>query len=155
MEYMIELELKKGAVVLLSDEDAHLKNYTWRVNNHGYVQRHRKVNGEWSSFALIHREVMGLTYGDGLSVDHINHDKLDNRRENLRVVTRAQNNQNREKGYGSSKWRGVSWNKGEGRWVAKAMIAGDLNFLGYFDDEDEAGRAVAKFRAQYMPYSTS
>src|SRR5690349_19592242 len=51
--------------------------------------------------------------------DHINHDGLDNRRENLRSVTAAQNGWNTRSSRGtSSKYKGVSWNKAMGRWVA-------------------------------------
>ena len=52
------------------------------------------VRSSWKLTHYLHREVLGLTPGDGLETDHRNGDRLDNRRSNLRVATRAQNAQN-------------------------------------------------------------
>lgn len=109
----------------------------------------------------LHREIMGLKHAppsEGL-VDHINGDPLDNRRENLRIVTYAQNAHNRkDREGGTSRYRGVSWWADKrrphlpGKWRAAVMVNGKLNFLGFFDDEDEAGRVTAAFYAEHMPY---
>jgi hypothetical protein len=78
-----------------------------------------------------------------MEVDHWNHDGLDNRRENLRVCTKAQNNHNCRKHrwhngeYTSSKYKGVCWNKTEKKWMAYIH----RKTLGYFRTEEEAALA--------------
>lgn len=87
-------------------------------------------------------------------VDHINRDVLDNTRANLRFATNAQNQQNRGiNSRGSSRHRGVYWQKDIGRWRAKVTLNGENHYLGTFTDEDEAGRVAQEWRRKNMPYS--
>lgn len=90
-------------------------------------------------------------------IDHINHDTLDNRRSlNLRIVTNAQNGQNRK---GSNKnsqsgIRGVSWKERDKKWAASVTVAGNSIHLGYFDNKEMAEKEVIIFRRRVMPFST-
>jgi hypothetical protein len=101
----------------------------------------------------IHRLLLGLTYGDKREGDHVNLNRLDNRRINLRVVTRAQNSQNRPVMHHTSRYRGVSWYKKLQKWVAKGVKDGRQIHLGYFDDEEEAYRTSLAFRKEHMPFA--
>ena len=78
----------------------------------------------------------------GILIDHINHNGLDNRRANLRFATYGQNAWNSKKGInrGSSKYKGVSWDKISKKW--RAMICNDYKkmHLGFFDDEKAAAK---------------
>lgn len=112
---------------------------------------------------LMHHMIMG-TSG---SVDHINNDSLDNRKENLRVATYQENGWNKgkpnRKSGSSSKYKGVSYAplKGRDRWVAlikhvepgQHKSEGKVIRLGYFDNEDDAARAynakIKELRGQY------
>jgi hypothetical protein len=95
----------------------------------------------------MHRTICGLERGDGRYVDHLNHDKLDNRRANLRVVSNAENVRNRApRVYGSSRFRGVSFCKRTGRWVAQVTIGGHNHFLGRHVTEEQAAQAAESFR---------
>lgn len=78
-----------------------------------------------------------------LETDHTDGDGLNNRRSNLRIVTRNQNMHNRlRKAAGrSSKFRGVSWHKQRGKWQANIMVDGSPSYLGVFASEIEAARA--------------
>lgn len=67
-----------------------LLEHRWGLGSDGYATRRRP-----GVAIRMHREILGLAAGDGRHTDHINRDKLDNRRANLRVVTAAQNMQNR------------------------------------------------------------
>jgi hypothetical protein len=94
----------------------------------------------------LHRHLFGRKLGNhGVEVDHINQDKLDNRRENLRLVPHSVNMRNVPAQAGSSQFRGVTWNKQRGHWIAQASHAGRTRYLGSFDDEQEAAGAVVAF----------
>ena len=74
---------------------------------------------------------------DGITVDHINMDKLDNRPENLRLIhNRVNSSINRAKS--TSKYVGVYWNKNYNKWVSAIRINGKKNVLGKFDCELKA-----------------
>lgn len=122
----------------------------WRMHTSGTK---RYVRGTVSSRPFLHRLILGLPPSDPRTVDHVNGDPLDNRRENLRVATVAENAQNQGSRGGSSRYRGVSWDASRGKWIATAMVNGKRKTLGRFDDEDRAGEAAAKFRAEHMPFS--
>lgn len=101
------------------------------------------------SQAYAHRVIMSRVLRRELSrsekVDHINGDGLDNRRENLRLVTHAENLMNRP-GWrnASSKFKGVCFFKRDSKWQAKICPAGKTMHLGYFDTEVEAAHAYNK-----------
>lgn len=126
--------------------------HRWHVATKGYAIRN--VPGRHRRSEFLHRFLMGLEHGDPREVDHRNHDKLDCRRANLRVTTRAQNQQNRRRGYGTSNYRGVSWHVASGHWRARAKLNGREVYLGIFSSEEGAARAAAAFRAEHMPYSS-
>lgn len=89
-------------------------------------------------------------------VDHINHDGLDNRRCNLRVITFAQNLQNRrgaQPNNRSSGVRGVTWHKQRKKWQAQARLNNKEIYLGMYETIEEAEAVVKEFRTKYMPYS--
>jgi hypothetical protein len=96
---------------------------------------------------LVHRWVMREP--EGLVVDHINGNRLDNRKSNLRACTVAQNSQNRRKpvknyagGAPTSKFKGVYRRRQKPtKWYAAIRVAGRSQFLGSFDTETEAARA--------------
>jgi HNH endonuclease len=93
---------KNKQEILVSDEDyAYLKQFNWRIQK-GYAMRYHKKN------ISMHRELM--SFPRPLHVDHINRNKLDNRRENLRLATTSQNTANSIKKLKSkkSKYRGVT-----------------------------------------------
>lgn len=93
--------------VTVDDCDAHLGRWTWRLTQQGHVYRNfsyikggggkstqgRKGQGGRKACRRIylHRLIMGLHHGDPLVVDHLNNNPLDNRRENLEVVTKQEN----------------------------------------------------------------
>lgn len=96
----IEITVKssggKVLVAKLSAEDQHLARFGWRMNTSGYVVRSTRKkalvrDGRSCRTILLHREVLDLLDDTNLEVDHINGDKLDNRRENLETVTRSDN----------------------------------------------------------------
>lgn len=127
-----------------------LSRWRWGLHVRGYVVR---PLGRQS--VLMHRELLGLEHGDGLEGDHRNGDRLDNRRENLRVASHAENGQNIRRAPRSSSHRGVCWDKALDYWRAYAQLNGKQHHLGLFASERDAADAARAFRAAHMPYSTT
>ena len=130
-----------------------LARWKWQLNSRGYAIRSSRKGGTW----LMHRQILGLHRGDPRHGDHINRDRLDCRRGNLRIAERGHkdNNQNVASRTGStSRYRGVSWETKSQRWKACVRLDGRLHHLGRFKDEREACAAAATFRREHMPFST-
>lgn len=97
---------------------------------------------------------MGLDPGDPRQPDHINGDRLDNRRSNLRLLTHAEQAQNRAAVAGrSSRFRGVWWDQQRRLWVAQVKMQGKTRIVGRFTDELEAATAASQVRETHMPHS--
>jgi len=87
------IQLTKGKQTIVDDDDyEELNQFKWRVTHNGYVFRVKKING-FNRRILMHRVVNQTP--DELITDHINRDKLDNRKSNLRSVTNSVNMLNR------------------------------------------------------------
>lgn len=132
-----EINLSNGSKALVSDADAQLVNqYRWRASKQSkgiYVLT--KIN---KVTVYLHRLITNAPRG--LEVDHINGNPLDNRRENLRICSRSENEQNKVKRKGSSQYKGVFYAKREQRWIAKIQVNGRQTTLGYFKSEHDAAR---------------
>lgn len=133
---------------------AWVNQWPWHINQYGYAYRSPRVDGV-QRCVFLHRLILGLTPGDGLQGDHINRDRLDNRRSNLRVAPAGMNQQNRRSYVGStSRYRGVCWHIHRKAWMASLQQRGKKTlFLGYFDDEHEAGMAAQAARLRELPYA--
>lgn len=92
-----------------------------------------------------------LDYNGGNKVDHINHDTLDNRIDNLRISLAGQNSKNRHGANSNNKsgYRNVCWNKQKGMWMVQLQIEGKNTRLGHFNDVHEAGKFAKEMRERY------
>lgn len=108
------------------------------ADRRGY--RHGKVGG---TLYQAHRVIWKVVHGvDPDQIDHINGNPCDNRIENLRACTVAENSRNYRKPAGSSQYRGVSWVKRDKAWAARISSGnGGKRSLGNFKDEIEAAKA--------------
>jgi hypothetical protein len=96
----------------------------------------------------LHRRLMGEP--EGLQIDHIDGDGLNNRRYNLRVVTSAQNNRNtRRPCNNKSGFKGVSWDKGRGKFRASIRTNYKQTHLGMFTSPEEAHEAYCRASEKY------
>lgn len=126
--------------IQFDDQDADLVGkWKWRVTGNGYAYRNAWVDGR-SVKTYLHRVILNPT--GSVEVDHINGDRLDNRRSNLRPCTRADNNAaaRRTRKGRSSKFRGVTWAKDKQRWQAQIGYRGKNIILGRFAAEEDAAR---------------
>lgn len=92
--------------------------------------------------ALLHAYILRVEPGQ--RVDHISGDSLDNRKQNLRLITASQNAQNARRPTfpgKTSRFKGVCWSRTEGRWRARITLNGASEDIGAFDDEEAAARA--------------
>ena len=137
-----EIILTQGKVALVDDEDySTLSKYKWcahkQKNTFYAVRQIPDGNGKQKQIKM-HMEIAGTP--KGLVTDHINGDGLDNRRVNLRIVTKRQNSQNRHHKK-TSKYPGVSFRADLQKWQAYIKIESHQKHLGYFDDEEAAYHA--------------
>lgn len=142
------------AYVIVDAADADWVNqWRWSLTDNGYAKRYARIDGARQQ-VYLHRALLGFGPDDRVQVDHINRDKLDNRRCNLRPATRAENNQNSSSQRGSSsKYRGVYWSSVNQRWVAQVKVNRRSTHVGCFTNEDEAGEAARQARLRIYPYA--
>ena len=140
----IEIPLTQGQKTKIDRKDFELVRDSgcWCVTRDRYGFYARK--GIWQNKRVKKLSLSRflLNAPSNLWVDHINHDTLDNRRENLRLVTPVENTRNRVKHMkGSSRYLGVCWDKASQRWLAQIMVSGKNHNLGRFRKELDAVRA--------------
>jgi hypothetical protein len=137
------IPLNKGKSTLVDDEDYEMLVsycYGWYCSKNGYAVMAR---GKY-----MHRLIMSDPQ-DG-EIDHIDGDKLNNQKSNLRIVNRSQNNYNaKPRKNASSKFKGVVWIKTRSRWQANIQIDGRVKYLGMFTDEIEAAKAYNEAAIQH------
>lgn len=127
---MIEIPLKRedgsvAAVAKIDDIDSGIARYSWSLTTTGYARRATRIAGKYVQFRM-HREIMNPPAG--FDVDHINGDRTDNRRSNLRIVDRSLNLTNRTKMHGrnTSGFRNVSFDKARGVWGIRVKFRGKV-----------------------------
>jgi hypothetical protein len=142
------LPLTRGMCAIVDESDyADLARFNWCASKAraGFWYAMRK---EGTRTIYMHRQLLG--FPDAL-VDHRNHNTLDNRRTNLRVATRSQNQANRTRARGTSKFVGV--HKHRNGWVAQIRCNNEHRYLGYFRSETDAARcynaAAAKAHGEF------
>ena len=138
------IRLSRGENTIVDQDDFEkLKEYKWHVADNGRNQYAIRTaqRGNKRCRCAMHRVISQAP--EGLFVDHINHNGLDNRRGNLRIVTAKQNSWNTRlgRGQGASKYKGVGWDKEKRKWRASIYIDNKLRHLGCFEDEKEAAAA--------------
>lgn len=146
---MKEIPLTQGYVALVDDEDHEtLSKYDWFVQKGRCTQyAARKMTLSYNKYCTVymHRLILGLPIGDKRQVDHINHNGLDNRRQNIRIATSQENHFNRRTlAISTSQYKGVSWNRNLKKWKSRITINGKETHIGYFDKEIDAAIAYDK-----------
>lgn len=116
-----------------------LKSFQWKAMQDSSCKTPRWYAYREAGGRLIamHQEVLGVK--PGLMIDHRDHNGLNNCRSNLRYVTNSENQRNRQKHSGASRFKGVKVIPA--RYQARITLLGKTTSLGYFRTEEEAARA--------------
>lgn len=143
---------KGGFVDSLVDDDIfdEVSKHSWCIKN-GYAGRSAR-DGKKQLVIKLHRWIMGVT-DPSICVDHINHDKLDNRRENLRTCTHTENMQNKTaNSRGVSHFKGVTLDsrKKKKKWRATIVVNKKQIYLGMYLTEEEASEAYNNAATKYF-----
>ena len=136
------IPLTQDEFTLVDDEDYdYLIQFEWYVAN-GYAMSQK------DGFRMHHEIAarMGLVLQPGYEIDHKNRDPLDNRRQNLRLVTRSVNNLNQGPRKDSTiGLRGISFYDKYQKYLVRVQIDGVRYSLGYYEDVEEAKRVRDTF----------
>ncbi len=140
---LYDKECKEVGRTIIDLEDYDLvKDYKWTLDGSGYAIN--RVGG-----IRLHRFVMNAS--DEFNIDHINGNRLDNRKCNLREVTQQQNCFNlTNRGQGNNKRKGVSYRKDRNKWRAYIVVDNKQISLGSFDTEEEAIEARIEAEIKYF-----
>lgn len=167
MSAEVFIPLTKGRVTVIDlDDFEKVRDFKWRTQRSGngevYAGRTQYrpekhipgKQGDGGVTVLLHSFLLGPKLG--LEIDHINGDTLDNRRSNLRFVTRSQNCANQKiRSTNKSGFKGVNWKKPgkrqpTGRWVSRISVGMKRIQLGYFSTAEEAARAYDAAAQHYF-----
>lgn len=143
---MKKIRLSSWITCIVDDEDFDYLNQ-WKWSGWEYAKRKDK---ELGIIISMHRIIMGAKHGD--IIDHINGNKLDNRKENLRFCTARENSQNLEHNHKVG-YKGVyrQYNKCGGcYYIVKITVHGKTINLGKFSSQTEAGKTYDKAAKKYF-----
>lgn len=143
---MKEIQLTKGKVAVVDNEDFEFLNkFKWCLNGR-YAARSTKLSDGSKGHILMHRLILLSRHGE--STDHKNENKLDNRRSNIRRCTQTENNRNvsRRKD-NTSGYKGV--HRSRNLWGTQISHNGVLLFLGRYKCKHEAAKAYNRAALKY------
>jgi len=133
------------AYALIDEQDRHLARLTWHLRLDGYAARWEKQQNRHNRIGRgrilrLHRVILGAP--PGVEVDHINRNRLDNRRSNLRFATDGENARNCKRNTrNTSGYKGVRFDRFAHRWGAAVVFEGKTYWVGLFDTPEEAAFA--------------
>lgn len=138
---LINAKYEEVARTIMDIDDIELiSTYRWHLDSKGYVRN--------SFNHSMHR--MLIDAPNGMDIDHINRNPLDNRKANLRICTRSQNSINKTvTKANTSGCKGVNWQKNLKKWESRIWINGETIRLGYFRNIEEAIAARKAAETQY------
>lgn len=132
---------KLKGVAIIDDEDyLKVKDFRWCLNADGYVVSNTLQKSQKKQLRM---HVLILGQKKGFVVDHINRDKLDNRKKNLRFATTTENNRNK-------KVKGVYWNKRRCKWEVYIKVDNKSKNLGRYNTKMEALEVRVKAEKRYF-----
>lgn len=138
---------KRHWLVMVDDEDyKYLNQFYWYTDKYGTVSS--SLGGKGKKRMILARFL--LNSPDNMEIDHIDGNRLNNQKSNLRLATSSQNKINRgPRSDNQSGYKGVSWHSQRKKWTARIMINGKYTHLGLFQNIIEAARSYNKAALEY------
>jgi hypothetical protein len=131
-----KLKISRGFTLVSKKDFQRVARYRWSLNGNGAA--FRAVGGK---SVYLSRFILGVV-DPLILVDHVNGDRLDNRRGNLRACTKRQNQCNQKKRFGTfSKFKGAYFDKRRGHWYSQISVNFKVVRLGRFSSEAKAAEA--------------
>lgn len=156
--------LASGYIALVDDDDFEwINKKKWRVkkpqdNRTVYSMASIYIGDSRCKSVYMHREIMAKHFGakslDGMTIDHIDGNGLNNQKTNLRICTQSDNNKNsKARSHCVSGFKGVTLLKGKQKYIARIRVDGKDKFIGSYKDPVDAAiaydRACKKLRGEF------
>jgi hypothetical protein len=141
----MKISLTKGKYTVIDDDMRHISKHNWYFKSTGYAVRKFYIDKGKRGTMYLHHAVVGQPLNK-MEIDHINGNRLDNRRKNLRIVTHRENTWNQTIHRNGKKSIGASLDKRGDLiyWAAQIEINRKCVKIGYFKTEKEASLAYQK-----------
>ena len=145
-ENYVEGRFRNGKSFLIDYEDFEkISDYFWTCSNDYAIKSENRQP--------MHRFILGISNEDRykIEVDHVNRNRLDNRKKNLRIVTRQENMYNKsEYKNNTSGVKGVKWNKDRRKWQVQINHNKKRIHLGLYSDFEEAKKVRLEAEEKYF-----
>lgn len=129
--------------VLIDEEDRPMLESMgkWRIDNKGYCMKNSSTKLGKQKALLMHRVIMKPP--EDMQIDHINGNRLDNRKQNLRIVT------NQENQWNQTKAKGYHWKKSRKKWEVQISLNNKDIYIGLYNTEEDARNAYLEAKKKY------
>lgn len=146
---MATISITQGEYALVDDEDfEYVNQFKWQYHYKGYAE---STFGKSPNRKKVKMHRLIINAPDHLQVDHINGNKLDNRKSNLRLCTNSENQRNTgKKSTNTSGYKGVSWKKSSNKFAAQIQVDHKNKHIGYFRDPVDAAKAYNQKAIEYF-----
>ena len=143
-----EIILTQGKVAIVDDDDyEYLNQFKWHIVSGRYAATNMKINGKSKSIYL-HRFIMKVS--KDMQVDHVDNNKLNNLKTNLRICTHAQNNINRPvRSNSKSGFKGVIFYRKLKKYIARIRFNKKEYYLGCYIEIKDAAKAYNAAALKY------
>lgn len=151
---MKTISLTQGKVAIVDDADYEWLNQ-WKWSTQQGRHTFYAVRGVWLAknkwrIERMHRLILGLQPDDKRQCDHRDGNGLNNQWSNLRVCTRTQNIRSQKNKVGTSKYKGVCWDRRDRKWYSQIRVNKKQIYLGLFNSEIDAAQAYDRAASEYF-----
>jgi hypothetical protein len=155
-EYGIGYDYKNNIFTFNLEDHEKIKDYCWHKNKRGYFVCSKNLEEDDQRQTIrLHRIIMGINDPE-IEIDHINRDKSNNRKYNLREADHRQNNVNKNlNSNNSSGCQGVYYNKKLDKWHSQIYYNKKKIHIGYFDDLDDAIKSRIKYEIKIENFNNN
>lgn len=155
-DYVIGYTNKNEPFYIDTEDYDKVKEHCWYKDNNGYFKTNIRLDDNKRKIILLHDYVMNWKKESNLLIDHIHgaDSRHDNRKSNLRLVSRFVNNVNQKtRKDNTSGVKGVDWDKEHKKWAVRISVNNKRMFLGRYDSFIEAKQvredAEEKYYGEY------